>query len=129
MIVRGGRTTVITSGNPRVKSDDSSSCAAVKCDGSFIMTAGMLNLKSTGEGGKGINSDKDISIISGELNVVTLGDKGVASPKALKRTATSLSERRTYMFIVKWAVPSMLSAHLHLVLTTLHLSTVNISLR
>lgn len=48
VIVRGGRTTVITSGNPRVKSDDSSSCAAVKCDGSFIMTAGMLNLKSTG---------------------------------------------------------------------------------
>ena len=78
VIVRGGRTTVITSGNPRVKSDDSSSCAAVKCDGSFIMTAGMLNLKSTGEGGKGINSDKDISIVSGELNVVTLGDKGVA---------------------------------------------------
>ena len=48
------------------------------------MTAGMLNLKSTGEGGKGINSDKDISIISGELNVVTLGDKGVASPKGVK---------------------------------------------
>mgnify|MGYP002615955855 FL=1 len=84
VIVRGGRTTVITSGNPRVKSDDSSSCAAVKCDGSFIMTAGMLNLKSTGEGGKGINSDKDISIVSGELNVVTLGDKGVASPKGVK---------------------------------------------
>ena len=84
VIVRGGRTTVITSGNPHVKSDDSSSCAAVKCDGSFIMTAGMLNLKSTGEGGKGINSDKDISIISGELNVVTLGDKGVASPKGVK---------------------------------------------
>lgn len=129
VIVRGGRTTVITSGNSRVKSDDSSSCAAVKCDGSFIMTAGILNLKSTGEGGKGINSDKDISIVSGELNVVTLGDKGVASPKGVKADGDITFGKADIYVYSKVAVPSMLSAHLHLVLTTLHLSTVNISLR
>lgn len=84
VIVRGGRTTIMTSGNPRVENNDTSSSAAVKCDGSFMMTAGTLNLKSTGEGGKGINVDENISVTSGEINVVTLGSKGVTSPKGIK---------------------------------------------
>lgn len=48
------------------------------------MTAGTLNRKSTGEGGKGINRDGNISVTGGELNTVTSGTKGKASPKVVK---------------------------------------------
>lgn len=48
------------------------------------MKAGTLNRKSTGEGGKGINCDGNISVTDGELNVVTTGTKENASPKVVK---------------------------------------------
>ncbi|MCM1373175.1 MAG: carbohydrate-binding domain-containing protein [Bacteroides sp.] len=84
MTVSGGRTTVITSGNATVQADDASSCAAIKCDSLFTVTAGTLNLKSTGDGGKGINCDKHILVTGGEVNVVTLGKKTISSPKGIK---------------------------------------------
>ncbi|MGM9705156.1 MAG: carbohydrate-binding domain-containing protein [Prevotella sp.] len=82
--VSGGRTTIITSGGPEMGLEDTSSCAAIKSDLTFTMTAGELNLKSTGEGGKGINSDEDIIVNGGKLTVVTLGKKDLTSPKGLK---------------------------------------------
>lgn len=84
MTVSGGRTTVITSGNATSEDDDTSSSAAIKCDSLFTVTAGTLNLKSTGEGGKGINCDKHILVSGGEVNVVTLGKKTISSPKGIK---------------------------------------------
>lgn len=48
------------------------------------MKAGTLNLKSTGEGGKNINRDGNISVMGGELNTVTIGTKENASPKGVK---------------------------------------------
>lgn len=84
MTVSGGRTTVITSGNATAEDDDTSSSAAIKCDSLFTVTAGTLNLKSTGDGGKGINCDKHIIVSGGEVNVVTLGKKTISSPKGIK---------------------------------------------
>lgn len=84
LTVSGGRTTVITSGNALAQEEDASSCAAIKCDSLFTVTAGTLNLKSTGEGGKGINCDKHVLVTGGEVNVVTLGRKTVSSPKGIK---------------------------------------------
>ena len=52
------------------------------------MTAGTVNLKSTGEGGKGINCDENISVTGGELNIVTTGKKDKASPKGIKADGT-----------------------------------------
>lgn len=84
MTVSGGRTTVITTGNNTVDDEDTSSSAAIKCDSLFTLTAGVLNLKSTGDGGKGINCDKNILLAGGEVNVVTLGRSTQASPKGIK---------------------------------------------
>lgn len=84
MTVSGGRTTVITTGHNTVDDEDTSSSAAIKCDSLFTLTAGVLNLQSTGDGGKGINCDKNILISGGEVNVVTLGRTTQASPKGLK---------------------------------------------
>jgi len=82
--VAGGRTTVITSGKSVIEANDTSSCAAVKCDSTLTITGGTLNLKSTGEGGKGINSKRDVIVKGGEINVVTLGEKLNSSPKGIK---------------------------------------------
>lgn len=73
--IEGGRTTIITSGAAIYENDeqDVSGCAAIKCDSIFVMNAGILNLKSTGSGGKGLNVDKSITINGGELNVLTTG--------------------------------------------------------
>lgn len=84
MEISGGRTTIITSGKAVGEGDDTSSCAAIKCDSLFTVTDGILNLKSEGEGGKGINCDKNILISGGEVNVVALGKKTVSSPKGIK---------------------------------------------
>ena len=82
--VAGGRTTVITSGKSVIEANDTSSCAAVKCDSTLTITGGTLNLKSTGEGGKGINSKRDVIVKGGEINVVALGEKLNSSPKGIK---------------------------------------------
>lgn len=84
MEISGGRTTIITSGNAIGQENDASSCAAIKCDSLFTVTDGILNLKSEGEGGKGINCDKNILVSGGEVNVVTIGKKTVSSPKGIK---------------------------------------------
>lgn len=82
--VSGGRTTVITSGATTVASADTSSCAALKCDSTFRQSGGILRLKSTGEGGKGMNVHQQLVVTGGELCVVTLGEKQLSSPKGIK---------------------------------------------
>ena len=82
--VTGGRTTIITTGDGIVEGNDTSSCAAVKCDSTFTMTAGQLYMKSTGMGGKGINATQSIRISGGTVKAVTLGAKDIGSPKAIK---------------------------------------------
>lgn len=89
MEIAGGRTTVITTGGTVIEDGDTKSCAGIKCDSSFTMTAGELNVQSSGRGGKGINSDADISISGGTVTVVTTGgyyQNGSydASPKGIK---------------------------------------------
>lgn len=82
--VMGGRTTVLTSGASLVEERDTSSCAALKCDSMLTVTAGTLMLKSTGEGGKGINCHKSASFSGGSVCVVTTGEKSLSSPKGIK---------------------------------------------
>ena len=82
--ISGGRTTIITIGQSIVEGNDTSSCAAVKCDSTFTITGGTLRMKSTGIGGKAINATKDITISGGDVAAVTLGEKGVGAPKAIK---------------------------------------------
>ncbi len=84
--ITGGRTTLITTGAPvvDVALADTSSCAGLKVDSTLVMTGGTLAIKSTGEGGKGINAHQTFQFTGGTLKVVTTGRKGLASPKGIK---------------------------------------------
>ncbi len=89
----GGRTTVITSGNPVIRdtdlATDTTSCAGVKADSTLIINAGRLLVKSTGVGGKGINAHQNLVIAGGSLATVTTGAKeDLASPKGVKCDGT-----------------------------------------
>ncbi len=89
VIVDGGRLIVLTSGSPMVDSaaNDTTSCAGIKTDMALEIKGGSIYIKSSGEGGKGVNSTGDINVTAGSLNVVTLGNKGLSTPKGIKTDA------------------------------------------
>ena len=76
MTIAGGSITASTSGNAvyDAAQDDASSCAAIKCDSTFNMTAGTVYLTSTGIGGKGLNADGSVLISGGTFTAITTGD-------------------------------------------------------
>lgn len=75
VLVSGGRTTILTSGEGEYDEDenDVSGAAGIKADDYFQMDGGQLNIKSTGAGGKGINTDGEIIINDGDIQVITTG--------------------------------------------------------
>ncbi len=86
VIVNSGRLVVINTGSPVIDTsiNDTTSCAGIKSDMAFVQKGGDIALLSNGEGGKGINSTGNILISSGTLNVVALGEKGIATPKGIR---------------------------------------------
>ncbi len=91
IIVNGGRTTVITTGNGTYDTEEKEAkgAAAMKTDSTFTMNAGVLKLKSTGAGGKGLKGEYPAVINGGELYVITEGsvyssNNDSASPKGIK---------------------------------------------
>lgn len=75
VLVSGGRTTILTSGDGEYDEDedDVSGAAGIKADLYFQMEGGQLNIKSIGAGGKGINTDGEIIINDGDIQVITTG--------------------------------------------------------
>ena len=86
VIVNSGRLIVITTGAPIIDTsiNDTTSCAGIKSDMAFIQKGGDIALLSKGEGGKGINSTGNITVSGGTLNIVSLGEKGLATPKGIR---------------------------------------------
>lgn len=89
--IDGGRTTILTSGGYEWDSDDNdySACSGIKADSLITVNGGELNIKSTGIGGKGMNSDDEIVINDGVIRIITTGkrqkdSKGSVSPKGIK---------------------------------------------
>ena len=82
--VRGGRTTVLNSGNSRIENTDTTTCAAIKADSLLLISGGVLRLKASGEGGKGINCDRSITMSGGDVAAVATGKKDIGSPKGVK---------------------------------------------
>ena len=87
----GGRTTIISSGNPEYDSEDkelNASCG-VKSDSLFKMNGGQLLVKCTGSGAKGISCDTEFEMNGGRISVVTTGSaynysNDTKSPKGIK---------------------------------------------
>jgi len=92
IVVCGGRTTVITTGNGTYDADDKDTKAAagIACDSTFTMKGGIVNLKSTGTGGKGIKAGWEAYISGGTINAITEGGQYrysnslTSSPKVIK---------------------------------------------
>ena len=91
IIVNGGRTTVLTSGNGIYDTEDQEckGAAGIKADSTLTVNAGELWLKSTGSGGKGINVDMEATFNGGSVNIVTTGgqfksNNDTSSPKGIK---------------------------------------------
>ncbi len=102
--IAGGRTTIIGSGGVTIEEGDTTSCAGIKCDSTLNMTGGTLNIKSTGEGGKGIRTNGNLIFAGGELNIVTTGEKGLSSPKGVKcDTDMSITGGAFYVYSVNAA--------------------------
>ena len=91
IIVNGGRTTVLTTGNGVYDTEDKEAkgAAGIKTDSTFTINAGELRLKSTGSGGKGINADGAANFNGGSVMIVTTGGQfsgsgDTSSPKGIK---------------------------------------------
>ena len=91
IVVNGGRTTVITTGDGTYDSTDKEAkgAACIKTDSVFTINAGELWLKSTGSGGKGINVDMQANFNGGSVYVITEGSQyksnnDTSSPKGIK---------------------------------------------
>ena len=91
IIVNGGRTTVLTTGNGMYDSEDreAKGAAGIKADSTLTMNGGELWLKSTDSGGKGINVDGEALFCGGSVYVVTTGgqyksNNDTSSPKGIK---------------------------------------------
>ena len=86
--IAGGTTTITTTGDCLIETvdgiTDTTSCAGIRCDSLFQMTAGQLTITSSGDGGKGINSDQQVLFQGGKLLVTTTGGNQLGKPKAVK---------------------------------------------
>lgn len=91
IIVRGGRTTVLTTGNGTYDSTeaDAKGSAGIKSDTNVVLHDGEVRLKSSGSGGKGVNADGTVTVNGGSLYVITTGSQykygsQTSSPKGVK---------------------------------------------
>lgn len=88
MTVNGGRLVAISDGDTRIETVDgvvdTATCAALYCDALMTVNAGIVRLKATGDGGKGINAKHDIAINGGSVTAVATGTREVKKPKGVK---------------------------------------------
>lgn len=73
VVITGGTLDITTTGNAFYESNDISSAAGIKCDGSFKITnpGTTLTITSSGSAGKGINCDGTLTIENCTVNVTT----------------------------------------------------------
>lgn len=86
VVVTGGDIAIKTTGDCVYDEAeaDYSSAACIKCDCPFTMTGGTLKMMSSGDGGKGLNSDDTINIKGGVFSAITTGSNDEGKPKAVK---------------------------------------------
>ena len=88
MQVNGGRLIAISNGDTRVTNEegiiDTTACAALYCDTLVTVNAGILRLKATGDGGKGINAKHNVMVNGGSVEAVAAGTREMKKPRGVK---------------------------------------------
>ena len=88
MTVNGGRLIAISDGDTRIDVEDdlsdTTACAALYCDTLLTVKGGIIKLKATGDGGKGLNAKQHVTIGGGTFMAVALGSKDIKKPKGVK---------------------------------------------
>ena len=88
MTVNGGRLVAISNGDTRIEIEeavtDTATCAALYCDTLLMINKGVIRLKVTGDGGKGINAKHDVLVTGGSVEAVATGTREVKKPKGVK---------------------------------------------
>ena len=107
--ISGGQTTITTSGACKIETvdgvKDTTSCAGIKSDSLFTMTAGTLTITSSGDGGKGIACSENVEVKGGTLTVNTTGSNNVGKPKGVKSDTGIIVSGGSFNVTVKksWA--------------------------
>ena len=96
--ISGGDITVKTAGGGAWDSDKSKvkASACLGADGNISVSGGMMNLTSTGAGGKGVNGDGNFTATGGTITVKTSGQAVVASSKGSLSTVSSSQQLDRY---------------------------------
>lgn len=96
--VCGGNVVVRTAGGGVWDSSNSKTkaSACIAADGNVIVAGGLLDLASTGNGGKGVNGDGVFTATGGVLTVKTSGNAVVASSNGTLSTVTSSQQLDRY---------------------------------
>lgn len=89
MTINGGRLTAISHGDSRIDDTevgdvDTTSCAALVCDTLLTVKSGIVKLKATGDGGKGLNAKRDVFVNGGTFLAVATGTREIKKPKGVK---------------------------------------------
>ena len=88
MHVNGGRLVAICHGDTRMTDEegimDTTACAALYCDTLVTVNAGILRLKATGDGGKGINAKHNVVVKGGSVEAVATGTRKMKKPRGVK---------------------------------------------
>lgn len=89
MTINGGRLVAISQGDTRLGANDdgdsdTTACAALVCDTLLTVNAGVVRLKATGDGGKGLNAKQNVVVNGGHFQAVATGTKEMKKPKGVK---------------------------------------------
>ncbi len=88
LTVNGGRLIAVNNGDTRLTQEDdltdTTACAALYCDALMAVNAGVIKLKATGDGGKGVNAKQNVVISGGTVMAVATGTREVKKPKGVK---------------------------------------------
>ena len=105
--ITGGTLNISTTGGCVYDEDaaDYSSAACIKGDYAINISGGNITLTSSGDGGKGINCDRDVVFSGGSMTVTTTGSNNDAKPKGVKSDTGIIVSGGSFQVTVKksWA--------------------------
>lgn len=75
IIINGGRTTVVATGDGEWDTEDleTKAVSCIKCDSVLTINGGEVYVKATGSGGKGLKADWEAYINGGKIRAITTG--------------------------------------------------------